>query len=134
VTVAVFLHIIGTVIWAGGLIFVGLAAGAARRTVPERERLEFFRVFGTGFLVLAGVAATLLLISGNILVEDLFGGWGELGDSRSGELVLWKTGVFVAALVLALVHALVLGPGSAGSTAPRSIKAPKPPGPTRCGD
>ena len=109
-TVAVFLHILGAVIWAGGLIFVGLAAGAARRTIPERERLEFFRVLGIGFLILAGVAATLLLISGNILVEDLFGGWDELGDSSSGDLVLWKTGLFVAVLALALIHALVLGP------------------------
>jgi putative copper export protein len=110
VTLAVFLHILGAAIWAGGLIFVGLTAGAARRTIPERELVEFFRVLGTGFLILAGIAATLLLISGNILIEDLFGGWGKLGESSSGELVLWKTALFVAVLFLALVHALILGP------------------------
>jgi putative copper export protein len=106
----VFLHILGAAIWAGGLIFVALAAGAASRTVQERERLDFFRVLGSGFLILSGIAATLLFISGNLLVDDLFGGWGELGDSSSGKLVLWKTGLYAGVLALALVHAIGVGP------------------------
>ena len=37
-----------------------LVAGAALRTVPERELVEFFRVLGGGVLVLAGVAGAML--------------------------------------------------------------------------
>lgn len=106
----VFVHILGAAIWAGGLVFVGLTAAVARRTVPPQARIEFFRVLGTGFLVLAGIAAAMLLISGNVLVEDLFGGWDALGDSSAGRLVLWKTALYGLVLVLAIVHAFVLGP------------------------
>ena len=130
-TLAVFLHILAAAIWAGGLIFVGLTAGAARRTIPERERVEFFRVLGTGFLILAGIAATLLLISGNILIEDLFGGWGKLGESSSGELVLWKTALFVAVLFLAPSMRSSWGRGSGVLPAPLPSAATKPPEPTR---
>jgi uncharacterized membrane protein len=110
VTALVFLHILGAVLWAGGLFFVGLVAVGARRTIPERERTELFRFIGNGFLVLGGVAALLLGLSGNFLVEDLFGGWDELSGEPS-TLILWKTVLFVAVLLLAVVHGIVLGPG-----------------------
>jgi uncharacterized membrane protein len=109
-TTLVFLHILGAVIWSGGLIFVALVAAGARRTLPERERTELFRVVGTGFLIMAGIAALLLGLSGNFLVEDLFGGWEGLSGEPS-TLIYWKTGLFVAVLVLAVVHGIVLGPG-----------------------
>jgi uncharacterized membrane protein len=110
VTTLVFLHILGAVIWAGGLFFVGLVAAGARRTVPERERTELFRFVGNGFLILAGVAALLLGLSGNLLVEDLYGGWEELSGEPS-TLIVWKTILFIGVLVLAVVHGIVLGPG-----------------------
>jgi putative copper export protein len=109
-TTLVFLHILGAAIWAGGLIFVGVVAAGARRTISERERTEFFRFIGNGFLILAGVAALLLGLSGNLLVEDLFGGWDQLSGEAS-RLIVWKTILFIAVLLLAVVHGVVLGPG-----------------------
>jgi putative copper export protein len=106
----VFLHLLGAAIWTGGLFFVGLVAVASRRVVGERERSELFRVVGAGFLVLGGLAAALLALSGNVLVEDMFGGWDGLGDSEAGDLVVWKTALFAAVLVLAVVHGVLLGP------------------------
>ena len=103
-TVLVFLHILGAVIWAGGLIFLGLLALGARRTLPERERTELFHFVGNGFLVLAGVAALLLAVSGNLLVEDLFGGWEQLSGEPS-TLIAWKTILFIGVLLLAVLHA-----------------------------
>ena len=108
-TTLVFLHILGAVIWAGGLFFVALVAVGARRTIPERERSDLFRFVGNGFLVLAGIAALLLGVSGNLLVEDLFGGWENLSGETS-TLIAWKTVLFVAVLLLAIVHGIVLGP------------------------
>ena len=127
--VMVFLHILGAAIWTGGLIFVGLVAGISRRTLPEAARIEFFRSLGFGFLVLAGVAAALLALSGNVLVDD-FGGWDAVGDSDWGALIIWKTVVFAVVLALAVVHSLVLGPrirrlreaGLAGSGDERALR------------
>lgn len=129
-TTWVFLHILGAVLWAGGIFFVGVVAAGARRTLPERERTELFRFVGSGFLVLAGIAALLLGLSGNFLVEDLFGGWEALSGEPS-TLIYWKTGLFVAVLVLAVLHGIVLGPGirelrlkhAAGETTPEEEAA-----------
>lgn len=110
VTTLVFLHILGAAIWAGGLIFIGVVAAGARRSLPERERTELFRSVGNGFLVLAAVAALLLALSGNLLVEDLFGGWENLSGEPS-DLIVWKTVLFVAVLLLAVLHGVILGPG-----------------------
>jgi putative copper export protein len=105
-----FVHLLGATIWAGGVIVLGLVAFGARRTLPDTQRVEFFRVIGTGFLILSGVAAAMLLISGSFMVGDLFGGWDGLGDSERGRTVIWKSVLFVAVLALALIHGLVLGP------------------------
>jgi putative copper export protein len=109
-TTLVFLHILGAVIWAGGLVFVGLVAAGARRTVPARERAELFRFVGRGLLVMGVVAAVLLGLSGNFLVDDRFGGLDDL-SGEPGRLILWKTILFAGVLALAFVHGLVLGPG-----------------------
>ena len=33
------LHLIGAAVWAGGMVMLALAVGAARRTVAEHERI-----------------------------------------------------------------------------------------------
>lgn len=108
-TTLVFLHILGAVIWAGGLFFVGVVAAGARRTLGEHEQTELFRFVGNGLLIAAGVAALLLGVSGNLLVEDLFGGWDDLSGEPS-TLILWKTILFLGVLALAAFHGVVLGP------------------------
>lgn len=108
-TTLVFLHILGAVIWAGGLFVIALVAVGARRTLPERERSDLFRFVGNGFLILAGIAAALLGLSGNLLVEDLYGGWENLAGETS-TLIVWKTILFIAVLLLAVLHGVVLGP------------------------
>ena len=108
-TTLVFLHILGAAIWAGGLFTVAMVAVGARRTLPERERSDLFKFVGNGFLIMAAIAAMLLVLSGNLLVEDLFGGWKDL-SGETGTLIAWKTVLFVAVMVLALLHGIVLGP------------------------
>lgn len=109
-SVAVFLHLLGAAVWVGGLVFLGIAAGVARATIPERERIEFFRLMGRRFLAVAGVAALLLAITGAILVDDRFGGFGDLDTGSGGGLVIAKTIVFAAVVALAIFHSFVLGP------------------------
>lgn len=104
------LHLIAAAVWAGGLVFLAVAAGVAKATVPERERIEFFRRLGRRFLVLALAAAVVLAATGADLATDRLASWGALTDTHSGRLILAKTILFATAVLLALVHALVLGP------------------------
>jgi putative copper export protein len=109
VTLVVFLHLLGAAIWVGGLVFLGLAAGVARTAIPEAERIEFFRTLGRRFALLAAGAALLLAITGVALVDDRFGGIGDLGQPGGG-LVVAKTAIFAAVVALAGLHFLWLGP------------------------
>jgi hypothetical protein len=54
----------------------------------------------TASLILAGIAPVLLALSGNFLVDDLFGGWGNL-SGEPATLIAWKTALFIAVLLLA---------------------------------
>ncbi|HSJ17670.1 MAG TPA: DUF4149 domain-containing protein [Solirubrobacterales bacterium] len=104
------LHLIAAAVWAGGLVFLGLAAGVARATIPERERIEFFRRLGRRFLVVALAAAVLLALTGIDMAADRLPSWSALTDTAWGRLLLAKSILFATALALALTHALVLGP------------------------
>ena len=57
-------HLIAAAVWAGGLVFLAVAAGVARATIPEGERVEFFRRLGRRFLVVSLAAAALLAATG----------------------------------------------------------------------
>ena len=104
------LHLIAAAVWAGGLVFLGVSAGVARATVPEAERIEFFRRLGRRFLVVALVAAAVLAATGIDMANDRLGSWSALTDTESGHLILAKTILYSTALALALIHSLVLGP------------------------
>lgn len=104
------IHLIAAAVWAGGLVILGVAAGVARATIPERERIEFFRRLGRQFLLVALAAALLLALTGVDMAADRLPSWGALTDTEWGRLVLAKSILFATALGLALVHSLVLGP------------------------
>jgi putative copper export protein len=104
------LHLIAAAVWAGGLVFLGLAAGVARATIPERERVEFFRMLGRRFLWVTAAAAVLLALTGVHLARDEIPGWSLFTDSSQAHLILAKTILFASALGLAALHSFVLGP------------------------
>jgi uncharacterized membrane protein len=69
------LHLIAATVWAGGLVVLGIAAGVARRTVPEREGVGFFRALGRRFAILAMAATALLAATGADLASDELESW-----------------------------------------------------------
>jgi putative copper export protein len=104
------IHLIAAAVWAGGLVFLGIAAGVARRTVPQAQRIAFFRVLGRRFAAVAVAAAVLLAATGADMASDHLASFGALIDTGYGRTLVAKTALFAAALVEAAIHSLVLGP------------------------
>ena len=104
------LHLIGAAVWVGGMVMLGLAVGAARRTVAESERVALFRSLGRRFLVAGGIAMLVLIATGSDMAADRLGAWSDLTDTDYGERLLAKLVVVAAVIALTLFHSLVQGP------------------------
>jgi putative copper export protein len=104
------LHLIGAAVWAGGLVFLGIAAVVARQTIPAGERIAFFRVLGRRFAVVAAVAAAAIAATGIDMAVERLASWSVLLDSEYGRILFAKIVLFALAVVEAVVHSLVLGP------------------------
>jgi putative copper export protein len=103
------LHLIGATVWAGGLVFLGLAATVARGTIPDRERVDFFRSLGRRFAVVGGIALLVLIATGSDMASDR-DAWGDLTDTSYGRTLLAKLILVGLVIVLTIVHSLVQGP------------------------
>ena len=104
------LHLIGAAVWTGGLVFLGIAAAVARRTIPAAARIVFFRALGRRFAAVAAVAAAAIAATGIDMAVDQLASWSALLDTGDGRILFAKTVLFALALVEAAVHSLVLGP------------------------
>ena len=99
-TLELSLHLIAAAVWVGGVVFLGLAATAARSTVSPRERIALFRLLGRRFLLLAGGALAVLIATGA----------GMAADGSYGERLRQKLGVVAIAVALTAFHSFVQGP------------------------
>ena len=104
------LHLIGAAVWAGGMVMLALAVGAARRTVAEHERIALFRALGRRFAVAGGIAMLVLIATGTDMAADRLAAFGDLFDSDYGERVLAKLVLVIVVIALTLFHTLVQGP------------------------
>ena len=109
-TVVRSLHLIGAAVWAGGMVMLALAVGAARRTVAEPQRIELFRALGRRFAIAGGIAMLVLIATGTDMAADRLGAWSDLTDTDYGERLLAKLGVVATVIGLTLFHSLVQGP------------------------
>ncbi len=104
------IHLIAAAVWAGGLVFLGVAAAVARRTIPEGDRIAFFRMLGRRFAFAAAAAAVLLAATGADMASDRLASWSALVNTSYGRILFAKIVLFALALTEAGVHSLVLGP------------------------
>ena len=104
------LHLIAAAVWAGGLIFLGVAVGAAQKTLGDRERIALFRQLGRRFLVVGGGAMVLLIATGSSLASDRLASFGDLFDTDYGKRLSEKLALVVLVIVLTAFHSLVQGP------------------------
>jgi copper resistance protein D len=104
------LHLIAAAVFAGGMVFLGLAVGAARRTLDDRERIALFRQLGRRFLVAGGIALVVLIATGTDMAADRLASFGDLFDTGYGKRLAEKLALVVAVIVLTAFHSLVQGP------------------------
>jgi putative copper export protein len=105
------LHLIAAAVWAGGMVFLGLAVGAARRTLGDRERIALFRQLGRRFLLAGGIAMALLIATGTDMAADRLGSFGDLFHTDYGKRLAEKLALVIAVIMLTTFHSLVQGPG-----------------------
>jgi putative copper export protein len=104
------LHLIAAAVWVGGMVFLGLAVGAARKTLADRERIALFRQLGRRFLVAGGIAMVVLIATGSSMAADRLASFGDLFDTDYGKRLAEKLALVVAVIVLTAFHSLVQGP------------------------
>ena len=104
------LHLIAAAVWAGGLVFLGVAVGAARRTLADRERIALFRQLGRRFLVVGGIAMLVLIGTGSSMAADRLAAFGDLFDTDYGKRLAEKLALVVAVILLTAFHSFVQGP------------------------
>jgi uncharacterized membrane protein len=80
--VARVLHVVGVVLWIGGVAFVtAVLLPAVKRMREPAERVEFFERMEAGFARQARVTTLLTGLSGLYLVHRL-GAWGRFADAH----------------------------------------------------
>jgi putative copper export protein len=104
------LHLIAAAVWAGGMVFLGIAVGAARRTLADRERIALFRQLGRRFLIVGGAAMAVLIATGSSMAADRLTSFGDLFDTDYGKRLAEKLGLVVIVITLTAFHSLVQGP------------------------
>jgi putative copper resistance protein D len=104
------LHLIAAAVWAGGMVFLGVAVGAARRTVSDRERVALFRRLGRRFLVVGGAALAVLIATGSDMAADRLGSFGDLFDTDYGKRLAEKLALVIVVVGLTAFHSAVQGP------------------------
>jgi hypothetical protein len=67
--------ILGCAVWVGGLVTIFVVARVARRALPPRERVAFFRGLGRAYGPVGGIALGVALGCGAALL------WGRAGGA-----------------------------------------------------
>jgi putative copper export protein len=91
------------------MVMLGVAATVARRTLPEKERIAFFRMLGRRFLLVGGIALLLAIATGTDMASDR-DVWNDLTDTAYGKTLLAKLILVGLVIVLTAFHSFVQGP------------------------
>ncbi|MFQ5848369.1 MAG: DUF4149 domain-containing protein, partial [Candidatus Methylomirabilales bacterium] len=98
----VTLHLLGAVVWIGGMLFVVLVLTPILRERPPVERTALLSAVGRRFLKVGWAGLAVLLLTGPML-------WALRGFQISSVLAA-KLALVGAILVLSLLHDFFLGP------------------------
>jgi uncharacterized membrane protein len=77
--IAVALHILGAIVWVGGMFAIYVCLRPALGALEPPQRLRLMRVTFQKFFVWVWTAILLLLVSGYWLLFETFGGFARAG-------------------------------------------------------
>lgn len=120
--VLVFLHVIGAVIWVGGILFLGFVAVPATRKMPIHERGELLDNLGRRFRNLGYWVLVLLVVTGTIQAGRHGATWANALDgsffrTRFGAFLGLKLIFFTLMVITSSIHDFYIGPASADALA-----------------
>jgi uncharacterized membrane protein len=127
---SVLLHLLGAVIWIGGMLSLALVVVPVAREYPPPERAALLDAIGRRFRRVGWLAVLLLVLTGPFAAAYHGLTWESLRDgtifaNRFGQLLGLKV-VAVAAMVgVTALHDFVAGPASARALG-RDGAAPAP--------
>lgn len=113
----VFVHILGAIVWVGGMLFLALVAVPALGPLAGPERARLLAGLGRRFRTVGWIAVALLLVTG--LFNSAFRGvtWeslasGRLFESWFGRAFAIKLALVATMLIISVLHDFVVGPAS----------------------
>lgn len=114
---SVYLHILGAMVWVGGMLFLSLVAVPVARRLPPPERARLLDAIGRRFRVVGWSCVALLIATG--IVNSYYRGvtWGDFAsgailDTTFGRLYCLKLASVAAMLAITALHDFVIGPRS----------------------
>ena len=109
-----FLHVIATVIWIGGIIFLYFVGPSMRALkIPDGNKL--IRIMNLRFRKLSYMAVAVIVITG-IGNLSFYGGPGNpFAIVMHHKVLMWKLLLVVLMLIIKLFHDFVAGPKAAAA-------------------
>jgi len=104
-----WLHVLGVVVWVGGMFFAHMALRPSVQALDPPQRLPLLAATLTRFVVWAGIAVAAILGSGIVLIRML-GGMAAVGASVHAMIALGAVMILVYGyLVLSPLQGLRAG-------------------------
>jgi copper resistance protein D len=126
---SVYLHILGAMVWVGGMLFLSLVAVPVARRLPPPERARLLDAVGRRFRVVGWSCVALLIVTG--IVNSGYRGvtWGSLAsgailDTTFGRLLCLKLAIVAAMVLVTALHDFVIGPRSTRALAEAAVSPP----------
>ncbi len=101
-----FGHLIGVVLWLGGMIMMGAVLVPVARAIDDRERSRaLIRQAARRFGIVGGIGWVFLLVTGFGLLDHRGISISELPDSEYGQRVMIKLILLLVMGIIVVLHA-----------------------------
>jgi putative copper resistance protein D len=111
-----WLHVVAAITWIGGMLFLALVLVPVTRGLEDRAlRARLVHEVGVRFRTIGWIALAVLVATG-------LGNLWIYPELLSAPRFLWKLGLVVVALMLAVIHDFELGPRAGAPGADPSIR------------
>lgn len=100
------LHVLGVVVWIGGVFFVTAVLLPALKRFPAQERLPLFSALEHRFSWIARVALLVVVVSG-VFLAHMIGFWERMGESHLWPIHLMMLVSVIFSLILFVIESIL---------------------------